>query len=57
MGGNKPLRLNILRGYLFLIEAGLFPTRELINVALCLFSALVMLICYPWRMIKEDRLA
>jgi len=38
--------------YLHLIDAGLFPHRELINVALCLFSALFMLICYPWRMLK-----
>jgi hypothetical protein len=35
-----------------LIEAGLFPHREVINVALCLFSALVMLVCYPWWMKK-----
>ena len=39
--------------YLHLIRSGLFPHRELINVAMCLFSAILMIVCYPWRMAKE----
>jgi len=36
--------------YIHLIRAGLFPHGEIFNVVLCLFSAVLMIVCYPWRM-------
>jgi len=36
--------------YIHLIRAGLFPHGEIFNVLLCLFSAALMIILYPWRM-------
>lgn len=42
--------LTMAATYLLLIGSGQLPKLEIINVALSLFSALVLSVLYPWKM-------